>query len=100
MMRIMALARKDLRILFRVRSGLFFTFVWPIIVAVLFGVVFAGQSQSAPPSLRVVLVDEDNSEGSRAFVATLKHRASSSSTARRVPMPRSWSAAACDRRTS
>ncbi len=71
MMRIMALARKDLRILFRVRSGLFFTFVWPIIVAILFGVVFAGQSQSAPPSLRVVLVDEDDSEGSRAFVATL-----------------------------
>ena len=72
MARIMALALKDLRILFRVRAGLFFTFVWPIVVAILFGVVFAGQSQTTPPSLRVVLVDEDDSEGSRGFAATLE----------------------------
>lgn len=72
MARIATLAFKDLRILVRVRSGLFFTFVWPIIVAILFGVVFAGQSRSAPPTLRVVLVDEDGSEGSRAFAATLE----------------------------
>ena len=34
---VFALARKDLRLLFRVRSGMFFTFVWPVVVAVLFG---------------------------------------------------------------
>ena len=58
---ILALAGKDLRLLVRVKSGLFFTFVWPVIVAVLFGFVFSGQSSSSR-TLRVVVVDEDNSE--------------------------------------
>jgi ABC-type Na+ efflux pump permease subunit len=69
---IVALALKDLRILVRVKSGLFFTFAWPVIVAVLFGFVFAGQVQSEPRALRVVVVDEDRTPGSRAFVAALE----------------------------
>ena len=69
---IIALAIKDLRILLRVRSGLFFTFVWPVVVAVLFGFVFSEQSQSAPRALRVVVVDEDNTDASRAYVAKLE----------------------------
>jgi ABC-2 type transport system permease protein len=68
---IIALATKDLRILMRVRSGLFFTFVWPIVVAILFGLVFSAQSQSTMPALRVVVVDEDNTDASRAFVDRL-----------------------------
>lgn len=68
---IIALAIKDLRILLRVRSGLFFTFVWPVVVAVLFGFVFSAQSQG-PPVMRVVIVDEDNTEASRAYVAKLE----------------------------
>ena len=68
---ILALARKDLRVLTRVRSGMFFTFIWPIIVAVLFGVVFSGQSQSTPRALRVVVVDDDATARSRAFVTAL-----------------------------
>jgi ABC-2 type transport system permease protein len=71
MRRLFALTRKDLRILFRLRSGLFFSFVWPVVVAILFGVVFGGQS-SGPPRLRVVVVDEDQSDGSKAFVAKLE----------------------------
>jgi len=67
---LLALARKDLRVLFRVRSGLFFTFVWPVIVAVLFGFVFSGQSTTR--ALRIVVVDEDATEPSRAFVAALE----------------------------
>jgi ABC-2 type transport system permease protein len=67
---IFALARKDLRVLMRVKSGLFFTFVWPIVVAILFGVVFTGQGP--PRALRVVVVDDDNTEGSRAFLQTLE----------------------------
>jgi ABC-2 type transport system permease protein len=69
---ILALARKDLRVLARVKSGLFFTFVWPIIVAILFGIVFAGQRPSTPRALRVVVVDDDNTAGSRAFLQTLE----------------------------
>jgi len=69
---ILALAVKDLRILFRVRSGLFFTFVWPVIVAVLFGLVFSGQGQATSRALGLVIVDEDNTEQSKAFIAKLE----------------------------
>jgi ABC-2 type transport system permease protein len=70
---IVALALKDLLILVRIRSGLFFTFIWPVVVAVMFGFVFAGQqTQQGARALRIVIVDEDNTDGSRAFVATLE----------------------------
>jgi ABC-2 type transport system permease protein len=69
---ILALARKDLRVLTRVKSGLFFTFVWPIIVAILFGIVFAGQRPETPRAIRVVVVDDDQSDGSRAFLSALE----------------------------
>ena len=69
---ILALAAKDLRVLLRVKSGLFFTFVWPVIVAILFGAVFSGQSTSAPRTIRVVMVDDDQSDGSKAFVTALE----------------------------
>jgi ABC-2 type transport system permease protein len=72
-MRVIAiLAIKDLRLLMRLRSGLFFTFVWPIVVAVLFGMVFSGQSQSSPRTLRLVVVDEDETASSRGFIAKLE----------------------------
>jgi ABC-2 type transport system permease protein len=69
---ILALARKDLRVLTRVRSGIFFTFVWPIVVAILFGMVFAGQGESTFRALRIVVVDEDATEQSRTFLAALE----------------------------
>ena len=68
---ILALARKDLRVLTRVRSGMFFTFVWPLVVAILFGVVFAGAGESTQRAIRIAVVDEDDSPGSRAFLETL-----------------------------
>jgi ABC-2 type transport system permease protein len=71
MRRIVTLAQKDLRILLRVKSGFFFTFIWPVLVAVLFGFVFSGLSQGPRP-LRVVIIDEDQSEASRAFVQKLE----------------------------
>lgn len=39
---IAAIARKDLRLLFRDKGDVFFTFVFPVIIAVLFGFVFGG----------------------------------------------------------
>jgi ABC-2 type transport system permease protein len=69
---VLALAKKDLRILFRVRSGLFFTFIWPVIVAVLFGFVFSAQSQAGGARLRVMMIDEDSTDGSRAFIQRLE----------------------------
>ena len=39
---VLALAVKDLRILPRIRMAFFFTFLWPVIVAVMFGFAFGG----------------------------------------------------------
>jgi linearmycin/streptolysin S transport system permease protein len=73
MRRVIALALKDLVVLVRVKSGLFFTFVWPIIVAVLFGYVFSGQGQGAGRStIPIAVVDEDQTGGSRAYIARLE----------------------------
>ena len=54
----------------RNRAGMFFTFGWPIIVTVLFGLAFGG-NPGADQKPRVVLVDEDQTDGSRAFAARL-----------------------------
>ena len=73
MRRVVALALKDLVILVRVKSGLFFTFVWPVIVAVLFGYVFSGQGQeSRRAALPIAVVDEDRTDGSRTYISRLE----------------------------
>ncbi len=68
---ILALAKKDLSILIRIKSGIFFTFIWPLLVAVMFGVIFSGSGE--PNSkIRIALADEDNSPGSKDFVDRLE----------------------------
>jgi ABC-2 type transport system permease protein len=69
---ILALAVKDLRVLTRVRAAVFFTFVWPVVVSILFGVAFGGQRPDAPRALRLAVVDEDQTNGSRAFLEALE----------------------------
>lgn len=71
---IWALARKDLLLLLRDKSGFFFTFVFPIAYALFFGSIIGGAGGGGgdgSPGIRVVLVDSDNTEGSRAFLKTL-----------------------------
>jgi ABC-2 type transport system permease protein len=72
MRQIVALARKDLRVLPRIRMAFFFTFVWPVIVAVMFGYAFSGPADDEARAIRVALVDEDATDGSRAFVKRLQ----------------------------
>ena len=67
---IIALAAKDLRLLLRDKTGFFFTFFWPLIYAIFFGFVFSGFGET-PRGMRIAIVDEDGTERSRAFVATL-----------------------------
>lgn len=67
---IVSLALKDLKLMPRNRAGLFFTFVWPVIVTVLFGFAFGGGGGDDQKP-RVALVDEDATDGSRAFAARL-----------------------------
>lgn len=62
---VLAIALKDLRLLARNRATLFFTFVWPILMAVGFGLMFGGEGEKA--KLRVLVIDQDRSVGSKAL---------------------------------
>jgi ABC-2 type transport system permease protein len=64
---ILALAIKDIRVLFRVKSGIFFAFGWPLIIAILFGAVFGGPSGGESARMALALADEDQTDGSRDF---------------------------------
>lgn len=72
MKKVVVLALKDLRLMPRNRGGLFFTFVWPVLVTVLFGIMFGGQGDGRQGKIRIAIVDEDRSEGSRAFLTKLE----------------------------
>ncbi len=72
MSKVIALALKDLRLLPRVKSRLFFTFVWPVIITVLFGFAFGGQNSAEQSKPRLSVVDQDNTDGSRAFAKRLE----------------------------
>src|SRR6185436_7597131 len=67
-----ALAFKDLRILMRNKGRIFFTFIWPVIVTVLFGLAFGGSNGDSQTKVKIAIVDEDNTDGSRAFAASLE----------------------------
>ena len=69
---IATLAAKDLKLLWRDRGGLFFTFLFPLIYAVFFGSIFnnlGGDYKSRP--VPVFVVDEDSTEGSAALLTLL-----------------------------
>lgn len=67
---IMAMVKKDLLYVIRDKTGFFFVFAFPLIFAVFFGLIFSGMGGEVS-GIRVVVVDLDNSEGSRAFVSKL-----------------------------
>jgi len=71
MLTILALAQKDLRILIRYKSGLFFTLIWPLLVAVMFGTIFSGESGQRA-KIKVAIVDEDATTESGRFAARLE----------------------------
>ena len=70
MREILAMLSKDLRLLARDRMGFFFTFIFPLAIAIFFGTMFAGSGRE-PRGLSIALVDEDLSPESRAFAAVL-----------------------------
>jgi ABC-2 type transport system permease protein len=74
MKRIIALALKDLRLMPRNKGGMFFTFAWPIALMVLFGFAFSGNAANAGAQnkVRIAIVDDDNSDGSRQFAKKLE----------------------------
>lgn len=68
---VLTMAMKDLRLMSRDWLGLFFIIGFPILMALLFGSMY-GSFGSESASLRVAVVDEDDSDVSRQFVANLK----------------------------
>src|SRR5262245_13560662 len=72
MRQVIALAMKDLRLMPRNRGGMFFTFLWPILVTVLFGIMFGGNRDGEQSKIRIAVIDQDNTDGSRAFLKKLE----------------------------
>ncbi len=67
---IIALTAKDLKLLLRDKAGFFFTFFFPVLMAVFFGSIFSGQSGPAS-AMKIFLVDEDGTSEAREFAEKL-----------------------------
>ncbi|MGQ9809981.1 MAG: ABC transporter permease, partial [bacterium] len=65
---LLALAFKDMKLLFRDKMGFFFTLIYPLFVAVLFGSMFSGEGSSKPGKICLAVADEDSTAPSRAFI--------------------------------
>jgi len=70
---VFAIARKDLKLLFRVKAAWFFTLAWPLIVAMVFGALFGGSSRG-PSRMFIAIADEDQTPASKAFADALAKR--------------------------
>jgi len=66
-----ALAGKDLRLMIRNRSALFFTLGFPLVMGLAFGWIFGGSGSSGGSDLEIVVLDDDTSTASAAFIAQL-----------------------------
>jgi ABC-2 type transport system permease protein len=69
---VFVLAMKDIRLLLRDKAGFFFTFFWPLTMAIFFGVIFSGGASDKPAKIAIAVVDEDASAPSRAFADLLR----------------------------
>lgn len=67
---IWAIAWTDVRLLLRDRAAAFFTFVFPIIFALFFGMVFGGEARKG--AIDIAIVQLDTGEMANEFVAGLK----------------------------
>jgi ABC-2 type transport system permease protein len=68
---IRALIRNDLRIYMTDRRAMIVGVLVPILIAVFFGYVFGGNGNAEPGKIPLIIVDEDQSEVSRAIAAGL-----------------------------
>ncbi len=68
---VIAIAANDIRLLLRDKGGAFVTFIFPLVYCIFFGLIFATPSMSSR-TINVVMVDEDQSQQSTAFIELLK----------------------------
>jgi ABC-2 type transport system permease protein len=69
MLAMLAIVRKDLTLLVRDRGNAFFTFGFPLLIAIFFGTIFGGTGNRA--RLPIVVVDEAGGKISAAFIEDL-----------------------------
>lgn len=67
---LLSLVVKDLRLLSRDRGDLFFVSIWPLVVAIFFGLVFS-PGRGSRGKIPLAVVDEDQTAGSAEFLAGL-----------------------------
>jgi ABC-2 type transport system permease protein len=72
---IAAIAAKDLRLLLRDKGDVFFTFFFPVVIAILFGFVFGGGNSKGSP-MPIALVVESDSKLARGIAEDLAADAS------------------------
>lgn len=68
---IVAVAVKGLRLLARDRTAFVFTFLFPVALAMMFGVMFSGGGDGPTNDIEIAVLDEGKSPASQAFVAAL-----------------------------
>ena len=68
---VLSMAIKDLRILLRDKAGAFFIIVFPIVMGIFFGLIITVNSSGGSSAMRIAIVDEDQSEMSKKFTASL-----------------------------
>ena len=68
---ILALARKDLKLLVRDKFALFWILAFPLMYALFFGAIFGDGGDGGRAKMKLALVDEDGSDVSAALAANL-----------------------------
>jgi ABC-2 type transport system permease protein len=69
MKKLFAVSRKDLKLLYRDKGGFFFTFIFPILMAVFFGSMMS--TSSGMKGIGLLVVDQDQTTVSSEFIAKL-----------------------------
>ncbi len=68
---ILTLAFKDIKLLLRDKAGLFWIIGFPLLMALLFGAIFGGSGGGSVSSVKIAIVDQDNTVYSQKFVEKL-----------------------------
>lgn len=68
--KVITLAGKDLRLLVRDKSSLFWVIMFPLLIALFFGTIFSG-SGGQISGMKIAVIDEDQSKFSRAYISRL-----------------------------
>lgn len=72
---ILAIAIKDLKLLVRDRTAAFFVFVFPLFVALFFGIIFGGAGRTGGGKMPVAVVNESSGERAMALQRDLERDA-------------------------